>query len=144
MSPDTKVYKGVTKWAPVFVMYLEELYKATNIHQQYNNVTSASVQLQPGRLIICWAFPVANRRNQDLREFMDAVYNINMSYIGVLKELVGIKIYHQELSYTDFLLRVDLLVPHHFPELVELQRSPVPWDLPMLMIALENTTRPSR
>jgi hypothetical protein len=136
MKPDVHIFKEMPKWAP-FVMYLEELHKITNVYRQYKNVTGAEVQLQPGRLIIYWAFPETDRRPQEIREFMEAVYNVNVSFIVVLKELMGVSIYHQELSYTDFFLRVDLLVPHHFPELVELQRSPVPWDLPKLIVTLD-------
>lgn len=135
MTHALKVLEGMPKWFP-FTQYLEELRKLTNMYRQYQNVTSADVQMQPGRIIIYWGFPRTERRAQEVREFMEAVYNINVSYIDVLKQQ-GVKVYHQELSYVDFILRVDLLVPHHFPELGELQRSPIPWDLPRLIATLD-------
>lgn len=126
------------KWLP-FVQYLGELNSVTNMYRQYKNVLSADVQMQPGRIIIYWLFPKTDRRAQEAREFMEAIYNLNISYLEIFK-VVGIKIYEQTLSYTDFIFRVDLLVPHHFPELLKLSQSYVPWDLPQLMAALDKTT----
>jgi hypothetical protein len=135
MRANVSIIEGMPKWYPL-TKYLGELRDITDLYRRHKNVMSADVQMQPGRLVVYWVFPNTERRAQVIREFMETIYNVNLSYIEILKRL-SVTIYHQELSFTDFFLRVDLLVPHHFPELVKFRQSPVPWDLPNLIAALD-------
>jgi hypothetical protein len=126
----------VPKWLPL-TQYLGELHKLTDRYKRYKNVFDPDVQKQPGRIIIYWHFPKTDRRAQEMREFMEGIYNINVSYLSILEATLNVRLYEQTLSFVSFILRMDLLVPHYFPELIELQQSPVPWDLPKLIAALD-------